>query len=98
MNNSGLVFEDTHNRTRSTYEGLYRIDHPDYPEIALREAFINAVLHRDYYIEGSLLVNMYDNRVEFMSLGGVMPGVTYDLMLAGVSVTHNENWQRFFTV
>jgi predicted HTH transcriptional regulator len=33
------------------------------------------LIHRDYYIEGNLLVSMYDNRVEFMSLGGVMPGV-----------------------
>ena len=85
-----------YNRTRSTFEGLYRIDHPDYPDIALREAFINAVIHRDYYIEGSLLVSMFDNRVEFMSLGGIMPGVTYDLMLAGVSVTRNEKLAKVF--
>jgi len=85
-----------YNRTRSTFEGLYRIDHPDYPDIALREAFINSLIHRDYYIEGSLLVSMFDNRVEFMSLGGVMPGVTRDLMLAGVSVTRNEKLAKTF--
>jgi ATP-dependent DNA helicase RecG len=85
-----------YNRTRSTFEGLYRIDHPDYPDIALREAFINAIIHRDYYIEGSILVSMYDNRVEFMSLGGVMPGVTYELMLAGISVTRNEKLANTF--
>ena len=33
---------------------------------------------------------MFDDRVEFMSLGGIMPGVTFDLMLAGISVTRNE--------
>ena len=33
---------------------------------------------------------MFDDRLEFMSLGGAMPGVTHDLMLAGVSVTRNE--------
>ena len=88
--------EDVHaylhvfNRTRSTFEGVYRVDHPDYPDVAIREAYVNALIHRDYYIEGSVLVSMFDDRIEFMSLGGAMPGITHDLMLAGVSVTRNE--------
>ena len=84
------------NRVRSTFEGVYRIDHPDYPDIAIREAFINALIHRDYYIVGSVLVSMFDNRLEFMSLGGVMPGITHELMLAGVSVTRNEKLAQIF--
>ena len=71
-------------------ESVYRVDHPDYPPMAIRESYINALIHRDYYIEGSVLVSMFDDRLEFMSLGGTMPGVTHDLMLAGVSVTRNE--------
>ena len=88
--------EDVHaylhvfNRMRGTFEGVYRVDHPDYPDVAIREAYVNALIHRDYYIEGSVLVSMFDDRLEFMSLGGAMPGVTHDLMLAGVSVTRNE--------
>ncbi|MDR0696104.1 MAG: putative DNA binding domain-containing protein [Christensenellaceae bacterium] len=85
-----------YNRVRGTFEGVYRIDHPDYPDIAIREAFINALIHRDYYIEGSVLVSMFDNRLEFMSLGGIMPGVTRDLMLAGVSVSRNEKLAQIF--
>ena len=94
--------EDVHaylhvfNRMRGTFEGLYRVDHPDYPEIAIREAYVNALIHRDYYIEGSVLVSMFDDRLEFMSLGGAMPGVTHDLMLAGVSVTRNEKLAQIF--
>jgi len=85
-----LAYLHVYNRIRGTFEGAYRIDHPDYPDIAFREAYINALIHRDYYIEGSILVSMFDNRTEFMSLGGVMPGVTHDLMLTGVSVARNE--------
>jgi len=94
--------EDVHaylhvfNRTRSTFEGVYRVDHPDYPDVAIREAYVNALIHRDYYIEGSVLVSMFDDRLEFMSLGGAMPGVTHDLMLAGVSVTRNEKLAQIF--
>jgi ATP-dependent DNA helicase RecG len=84
------------NRVRSTFEGVYRIDHPDYPDIAIREAYLNALIHRDYYIEGSVLVSMFDDRLEFTSLGGIMPGVTRDLMLMGVSVTRNEKLAQIF--
>ena len=94
--------EDVHaylhvyNRTRSTFEGVYRVDHPDYPDVAIREAYLNSLIHRDYYIDGSVLVSMFDDRLEFMSLGGAMPGVTHDLMLAGVSVTRNEKLAQIF--
>ena len=97
-----LAYLRVYNRMRGTFEGAaptklaYRIDHPDYPPIALREAYINALVHRDYYIEGSTLVSMFDDRLEFMSLGGVMPGVTHDLMLAGVSVARNEKLAQIF--
>ena len=91
-----LAYLHVFNRSRSSFEGVYRIDHPDYAGIALREAYINAIIHRDYYIEGSILISMFDDRLEFMSLGGVMPGVTNDLMLAGVSVTRNEKLAQIF--
>jgi len=91
-----LAYLHVYNRTHGQFEGAYRIDNPDYLEITLREAYINALIHRDYYIEGSILISMFDNRLEFMSLGGVMPGVTHDLMLAGVSVTRNEKLAQVF--
>ncbi|MCL2055070.1 MAG: putative DNA binding domain-containing protein [Oscillospiraceae bacterium] len=85
-----LAYLNVYNKVASTFEGAYRVDHPDYPEIVLREALINAVIHRDYYIEGATLVSVFDDRLEIMSLGGVMPGVTKEIMLAGVSVPRNE--------
>ena len=91
-----LTYLNVYNRVGGNFEGVYRIDHPDYPEITLREAFVNAVIHRDYYIDGSILVSMFDDRLEIMSLGGVMPGVTRELMLAGVSVARNEKLAAVF--
>jgi ATP-dependent DNA helicase RecG len=91
-----LAYLHVFNRVRGTFEGAYRIDHPDYPDITLREAYVNALIHRDYYLGGSVLVSMFDDRLEFMSLGGIMPGVTYDLMRAGVSVPRNEKLAQVF--
>ena len=84
------------NRNRSVIDGVYRVEYPDYPAVSIRESYINSLIHRDYYIEGSVLVSMYDDRLEFMSLGGAMPGVTYDLMIAGVSVTRNDKLAQIF--
>jgi ATP-dependent DNA helicase RecG len=91
-----LAYLHVYNRLHGTIEGAYRIDRSDYPDIALREAYVNALIHRDYYIEGSVLVSMFDDRLEFMSLGGAMPGVTHELMMAGVSVTRNEKLAQIF--
>jgi ATP-dependent DNA helicase RecG len=91
-----LTYLNVYNKIASTFEGAYRIDHPDYPEVVLREAVINAVIHRDYFIEGAILVSMFDNRLEIMSLGGILPGVTKEIMLAGVSVPRNEKLAAVF--
>ena len=91
-----LAYLHVYNRVHGTFEGVYRIDYPDYPDLAFREAYINALIHRDYYIEGSVLISIFDDRVEFMSLGGIMPGVTHDLMRAGVSVARNEKLAQVF--
>jgi ATP-dependent DNA helicase RecG len=91
-----LAYLNVFNKAASMFSGAYRHDRADYPEIALREAFLNAVIHRDYYIEGSILVSMFDDRLEIMSLGGILPGVTKELLLAGVSILRNEKLAAIF--
>jgi ATP-dependent DNA helicase RecG len=87
---------NVYNKIESKFESVYRVDNPDYPDIVLREALMNAIIHRDYYIEGSILISLYDNRIEIMSIGGTMPGVTKELMIAGVSIPRNERLANVF--
>jgi ATP-dependent DNA helicase RecG len=91
-----LKYLHVYNRVHGSFEGAYRIDHSDYPDISLREAYVNSLIHRDYFLEGSVLVSMFDDRLEFMSLGGIMPGVTAELMRVGVSVVRNEKLAQVF--
>lgn len=77
------------NNLNSTFEGLKRIDHPDYPDYALREAMLNAVIHRDYDYSGSIIINIFDNRIEFVSLGGLVKGITLEDVFGGVSQPRN---------
>lgn len=64
-----LAYLHVFNRVRGTFERVYRIDHPDYPDVTLREAYVNALIHRDYYLEGSVLISMFDDRLEFIVIG-----------------------------
>lgn len=53
----------------------YREELPDYPERAVMECIANAIIHRDYMELGSEVhVDMYDNRIEIYSPGGMMDG------------------------
>jgi predicted HTH transcriptional regulator len=60
-----------------------RIDLPEYPYEALREALVNAVAHRDYSREGETIrIFFYADRVEVHSPGLLPPGVTIDDLAA----------------
>lgn len=53
----------------------YRIEYPDYPERAVQEAIVNALIHRDYSEVGSEIhIDMYDDRLEIYSPGGMYDG------------------------
>jgi ATP-dependent DNA helicase RecG len=51
-----------------------RIEKRSYPVSSLREAVLNAIIHRDYAFSGSTLINIYDDRIEIVSLGGLVKG------------------------
>ncbi len=56
-----------------------RQDRPEYPPLALREALVNALCHRDYSIVGgAIYIAIYDDRLEIISMGTLPPGITVD--------------------
>lgn len=66
---------DLNNSTSASFEGLYRKDHRDFPENAVREALLNSLVHRDYSYSASTLISIYSDRMEFVSVGGLLPGI-----------------------
>ncbi len=65
-------------------EGFKRIDIPEYSLEVLREAVINAVVHRDYSKRGeSVRVFCYPDRIEIHSPGLLLPGITVGQMERG---------------
>jgi ATP-dependent DNA helicase RecG len=77
------------NNQNSTFDGLKRIEHPDYPDYAIRESLLNAIIHRDYDYSGSILINIFSDRIEFVSLGGLVKGITMKDIMGGISQPRN---------
>lgn len=87
---------DFHNQTHATFQKLLRIDTRDYPEVAVREALLNSLVHRDYSFRASTLISMYEDRIEFVSIGGLLPGLELDDLMMGVSVCRNPHLANVF--
>ena len=69
------TFIRNNSRTRWSIRGMTREELSDYPRTAVREALVNAIIHRDYQMVGSEIhVDMYDDRLEIFSPGGMVDG------------------------
>ncbi|MBQ9763063.1 MAG: putative DNA binding domain-containing protein [Phascolarctobacterium sp.] len=77
------------NRNPATIEGLQRVERLDYPKSAVREALLNAIVHRDYNYSGSIIVNIFEDRMEYVSIGGLVKGITMADIMHGVSQSRN---------
>lgn len=98
MQQMNEVYEyiDFHNQIHATFHKLLRIDTRDYPEVAVREALLNSLVHRDYSFRASTLISIYNDRIEFVSIGGLLPGLELDDLIMGVSVCRNPHLANVF--
>ena len=69
------TFINNNSKTRWSVRGMRREEESDYPQRAVREVLVNAIMHRDYQIIGSEIhIDMYDDRLDVSSPGGMMDG------------------------
>ncbi len=84
------------NKSEASFEGLKRVEFADYPEEAIREALLNALVHRDYSFSGSTIINVTDLELEIISMGGLLPGLSPDDIKVGISQPRNKNLAEIF--
>ncbi len=86
-----LEFVHRNTPTTAVVEGGRRIDRPTYPHEAIREAVVNAVIHRDYLLSGTdIELAVYSNRMEVISPGRLPNDMTTERMRAGTRATRNQ--------
>lgn len=67
------------------------MERPAYPADALREAIVNALIHRDYLLTSTdIELAVYSDRLEIVSPGRLPNGITPDRMRAGTRAARNQ--------
>ncbi|MEG0375656.1 MAG: putative DNA binding domain-containing protein, partial [Raoultibacter sp.] len=84
------AFLDYNNHYRTHFEGLERVDHHDYPSVALREALVNSIAHREFALSGPTLASVMPSKIEITSLGGLPLGLEYPDLYAHISMPRNR--------
>ena len=84
-----ILFLKKHLKLSYTIKGTQRENVLEIPEAALRETVVNSGCHRNYFEKGArIMIEIFDNRVEITSPGGVAKGVTKE-NFGTISVTRN---------
>lgn len=87
---------DFHNQVHASFHKLLRIDNRDYPEVAVREALLNSLVHRDYSFHAATLISIYPHCMEFVTLGGLPTGLELADIKLGISVCRNPHLADVF--
>lgn len=76
--------------------GMKRIESPEYNLEVIRESLLNSIIHRDYNVYGSTLINIYGNNIEIVNIGGLVGGLTIEAIKKGSSATRNPKLASIF--
>ncbi|KRP37079.1 MAG: transcriptional regulator [Opitutaceae bacterium BACL24 MAG-120322-bin51] len=87
---------DLENRTATQITSKQRIDQRLYQPVALREAVINAIVHNNYANEVPPKFELFADRLEITSAGGVPTGLSQAEFFKGYSVPRNKELMRIF--
>lgn len=75
----------------SLADGARREERWLYPEEAIREAIVNALVHRDYLLSGTTVeLSIYEDRLEVISPGRLPNGITPQRMITGCRSARNQ--------
>lgn len=81
---------DGYNTTDLRFKGLEQIEVRNYPIDAIKEALCNAIVHRDYSYDAPILINIFNNHIEFVSVGGLVNNISYGDIMLGISIQRNK--------
>lgn len=76
--------------------GMKREEYPEYDISVLREVIINSIIHRDYDCFGPTLINIYEEKMEIVNIGGLVIGLSLEAIKKGRSSTRNPKLAQIF--
>jgi len=79
-----------------SYEGIQRIEKPEYPDAAIREAILNAIVHKDY-TDSTIQMSIYDDKIILWNPGKLSEDLTIEkLKSKHPSRARNKNIAEVF--
>jgi len=86
-----IDFYYKHVNKQEKIDGAYRKTIEEIPLVAYREAIANAICHRDYNKQANVKVEIFDDRIEVTSPGGLPIGISYEDFIDGrISIHRNK--------
>lgn len=88
--NEVLAFLDLNNPLAARITGrAQRIEQRGYPSVAIREAVINAIVHRSYFSRSPVQIEIFDDRLTILSPGPLPGGMKLEAVLDGQTLPRN---------
>lgn len=84
------------NRTFTKITDKFRIERQMYDSVSMREAVINAFVHNDYTDLMTPVFELFSDRLEITSYGGLIDGMTVEELTSGISRPRNRELMRVF--
>jgi len=84
------------NKSDTSITSAEREDKRPWSPIALREAILNAFVHNDYTTEVPPKFELFDDRIEITSTGGLPNGLSREEFFEGFSVPRNKELMRIY--
>ena len=87
---------DIEGRVSARITPVERIEKPLWNKVALREAVINAIVHNDYSFDVPPKFEIFPDRLEITSMGGLPIGMTKEEFFSGISIPRNKELMRIY--
>jgi ATP-dependent DNA helicase RecG len=92
-----VAFVERTIRKGSKIGRVYREERWEYPMLAVRELIINAVIHRDYSLQGKdIKIAIFDDMLEITSPGTIPPSIDLNNLSSGQSEIRNKTLGPIF--
>lgn len=85
----GMAFIKRQLRKLQDGQGFNSLGILEIPEVAIQEALVNAIIHRNYFIQSNIRILVFDNRVEIVSPGTLPNTLDVESVKVGVRVARN---------
>ena len=91
----GMAFINRNLKKVQNDKHVNTIGDPEIPLIVFEELLINALIHRDYFINANIRILIFDSRIEITSPGKLPNNLTVEKIKRGVSVKRNQTLSSF---